>query len=169
MACRDDHDCLTSSEEERLPVATGGEEAGALAEQLARAEARGVAVTTLCLDECSVECGGCRGTIRRSCAAVGTGQHWLVLVSDEAEALAGEIGSDGDALAIRTRQQLQVDLASWYIRHSTALTAVLCDLSQRQDQVLAPETWATLQLVDTPDRRGSWLDHMRALIPRGAP
>jgi DNA-binding MarR family transcriptional regulator len=160
---------LIDATQERLLVAIGRHEASALAEPLARAEARGVAVTTLCLDECAAECGGCRGTICRSCAAVSTAQHWLVLVSDSAEVLAGEIGLRDDALAVRTRQQLQVDLASWYIRHSMALMAVLSDLSRHPDRVLDPETRAILESVDSPDRQGGWLDHMRVLVRREAP
>jgi predicted transcriptional regulator len=159
---------LIDATQERLLVAIGRQEASALAEPLARAETRGVAVTTLCLDECPVECGGCRGTICRSCAAVSAGQRWLILVSDHAEALASEIGLDDDALAVRTRQQLQVDLASWYIQHSMALTAVLSDLSRRQDQVLAPETRELLQSVDSRERHGGWLDHLRLLVRREA-
>jgi predicted transcriptional regulator len=159
---------LIDATQERLLVAIGRAEASALAEPLARAEARGVAVTTLCLDECPAECGGCRGTICRSCAAVSAVQHWLVLVADNAEALAGEIGLDDDALAVRTHQQLQVDLASWYIQHSMALAAVLSDLSRRQDQVLAPETRALLQSVDPHNRHGGWLDHLRVLVRRDA-
>src|SRR5215212_2457535 len=159
---------LIDATQEQLLVAIGRAEASALAEPLARAETRGVAVTTLCLDECSVDCGGCRGTICRSCAAVSAVQQWLVLVSDNAEALAGEIGLNNDALAVRTHQQLQVDLASWYIRHSMALTAVLSDLNRRQDQVLAPETRALLQSVDPYDRQGGWLDHLRVLVRRDA-
>ena len=69
---------------------------------------------------------------------------------------------------MRTRQQLQVDLASWYIQHSMALAAVLSDLSRRQDQVLAPETRALLQSVDPYDRQGGWLDHLRVLVRRDA-
>jgi DNA-binding MarR family transcriptional regulator len=159
---------LIDATQERLLVAIGRQEATALAEPLARAEARGVVVTTLCLDECPVECGGCRGTICRSCAAVGDAQHWLVLVADHAETLAGEIASHDDALAVRTRQQIQVDLASWYIQHSLALTAVLSDLSRRQDQVLAPETRALLQSVDPHNRQGGWLEHLRVLVRREA-
>jgi DNA-binding MarR family transcriptional regulator len=160
---------LIDASQERLLVAIGRQEAAALAAPLAQAEARGVAVTTLCLDECSVECGGCRGTICRSCAALGAEQHWLVLVSDEAEVLAGEFDLHDGVLAVRTRQQLQVDLASWYIRHSMALTAVLSDLSGRQDQVLGPQTRALLQSVDASDRQGGWLDHMRLLVRREEP
>src|SRR5687768_9566159 len=50
---------LIDGTRERLLIAIGRQEASALAEPLARAESRGVAVTTLCLDECPAECGGC--------------------------------------------------------------------------------------------------------------
>jgi hypothetical protein len=157
---------LIDATQEHLLVAIGRQEASALAEPLARAVARGAMVTTMCLDECPTECGGCRGTICRSCATVSPGQRWLILVADHAEALASEIGSDGDALAVRTRQQIQVNLAGWYIQHSIALTAVLSDLGRRQDQVLEPDTRALLQSVDARARHGGWLDHMRALLQR---
>lgn len=153
----------------QLLVAIGRQEAGTLAGALARAEARGVAVTTLCLDTCPEECGGCRGTICRSCVIAGEGQHWLVLVADEAETLAGEIGRQGDVMGVRTRQQLQVNLASWYIRHSIALTAVLGELSRRQGQALEPETRALLEAADAPHRQGGWLDQLRTLLRRNRP
>jgi hypothetical protein len=107
--------------------------------------------------------------IFRYSAALVAEQRWLVLVSDDTEMLAGEISPQNDVLAVRTRQRLQLDLASWYIRHSIALTAVLSDLSGRQDQVLAPETRALLQSVDTSERQGGWLDHLRVLVGRDAP
>jgi hypothetical protein len=68
--------------------------------------------------------------------------------------------------AVRTRQLLQVDLASWYIQHSMALAAVLSDLSRCQNQVLAPETRALLQSVDPRNQHGGWLDHLRVLVRR---
>ena len=158
---------LLDAAQERLLVAIGRQEAGALAEPLARAARRGVAVVTLCLDECPQECGGCQGTVCRSCAALAADQRWLVLVVDDAEILAGEIASLDDVLAVRTRQRLQVDLAGWYIRHSMALTAALSELRSRPDRRLARETEVLLRAVDLDDRRGGWLEHMRALIGRG--
>jgi HTH-type transcriptional regulator, sugar sensing transcriptional regulator len=158
---------LVDASQERLLVAVGRQEAGTLAEAVAQAALRGVDVVTLCLDECPQECGGCRGTVCRSCAAFATDQRWLVLVADEAEMLAGEIGPHDDVLAVRTRQRLQVDLAGWYIRHSMALTAVLSELRNRHDSALTPETEALLRSVDLSDRRGGWLDQMRALMRSG--
>jgi len=44
---------------------------------------------------------------------------------------------------------------------------VLNELRSRPDQELAPETQALLQAVDIGDRRGGWLDHLRALVRWG--
>ena len=160
---------LIGATHDTLLIALGHQEASALAEWLAYAETRGVEIITLCLDECPQACGNCRGLICRYCAALATDQHWLVLVSDDAEMLAGEIGPHNEILAVRTRQQLQVDLAAWYIRHSMTLTAVLSDLARRQDQVLEPETQVLLRSVDPGDRKGGWLDQMRMLLQRETP
>jgi HTH-type transcriptional regulator, sugar sensing transcriptional regulator len=160
---------LIDAAQKQLLVAIVRQEASALAKALAQAEARGVELVTLCLDECPEECGSCRGTICRYCAALAAEQRWLVLVADDAEVLAGEIGPNDDVLAVRTRQRLQVDLAGWYIRHSMTLTAVLSELRNRQDHVLEPETQALLRSVDPSTWRGGWLDHMRTLFRRGTP
>src|SRR5205085_440176 len=109
----------------------------------------------------------CQGTICRSCAALAAEQRFLVLVADDAEVLTGEIGAHNEVLAVRTRQQMQVDLAGWYIRHTMALTAVLSDLRRHQSHRLEPQTEALLRSVDLGNRHGGWLDHMRALVGRG--
>jgi HTH-type transcriptional regulator, sugar sensing transcriptional regulator len=151
-----------------LLIATTRQEAGVLGEALAQAERRGAERLTLCLDDCPSDCGNCGGVICRYCATRAVDQRWLMLVSDDTEMLAGEIDPHGDVLAVRTRQRLQVDLASWYIRHTVTLTAVLSDLNSYQDQRLRPETQAFLRSVERSDRRGGWLDHMRALLQRSA-
>jgi predicted transcriptional regulator len=158
---------LLDTTQQRLLVAVGRQEASALAEGVAQAAQRGVEVVTLCLDECREECGNCRGTICRHCAVLGTEQRWLVLVADDAEMVAGEIGPHDEVLAVRTRQQLQVDLASWYIRHTMALTVVLSDLRRRDNHLLEPEAEALLRSVDLGSRHGGWLDHLRALVGQG--
>jgi predicted transcriptional regulator len=159
---------LLNATQKQLLVAITLPEAQVLAESLAQAAARGVEIVTLCLDECPQECGSCQGTICRYCAALEGEQRWLVLVADGAEVLAGEIDSNDEVLAVRTRQQLQIDLASWYIQHSMALTALLSELSSRQNHELKPETQALLRSLDSDERRGGWLDQLRALLRHGA-
>jgi predicted transcriptional regulator len=160
---------LIDRAERRLMVAVRPREAAALAPELTRAEARGVDITTLCLEGCPGDCGGCRGRLHRYRVAPEAESQWLILVPDAAEVLAAELGpGDEDALAVRTRQPLLVNLTSWYIRHSIALAAVVGDLGGQLDQLLAPETRALLSSVG-PVGNGGWLEHMRRLLARRGP
>jgi predicted transcriptional regulator len=157
---------LVGQTTERLLVVIWPAEARALAEPLAQAEARGVEIVTLCPTACADACGGCRGQIYRYSLTLEQPTRWLVLVPDGAELLAGEIGAGDDTLAVRTRQRLLVDLASWYIRHSIALAAVLSDLDNQLERLLEPETLATLRSVGPTSGGHGWLEHMRSLLKR---
>ncbi len=92
--------------------------------------------------------------------------RWLVAVSDAAELLAGEIGPDDAAVAVRTRQRLLVELALGYVRHSIALAAILGDLGDRVESRLMPETRAILSSVGPGGPDGGWMEHMRQLLAR---
>ncbi len=157
---------LFSAARERVLLAIWPQEALELAEPLAQAEARGVEITTLCLAACPEECGGCRGQIYRYKVAPEQSRRWLVVVPDGAEVLAGEIGSGEEALAVRTRQGLLVNLATWYIRHSLALAAVLTDLGGQLEQLLKPETRSVLVSAGPGERNEGWLEYMVRLLDR---
>jgi predicted transcriptional regulator len=148
----------------RLLVAVWPEEALALANHVARAEKRGVEITTLCLAACAKECGGCRGRIYRYRVAPEKRTRWLVLVSDEAEVLAGEISQGEEALTVRTRQPVLVELAAWYIRHSIALATLLSDVGSRLKHLLKPETKSVLASVGPAEHKAGWLEHMFQLL-----
>ena len=155
---------LIDATQERLLVAIWPEEARALAAPLAQAEARGAQVTTLCLTACPTPCGGCRGQIYPYRTVLEPSNRWLVLVPDGAEALAGEIGPREETLAVRTHQGLLVELVSGYIRHSIALAAVLQDLGGHLDDLLTPQTHATLDALGPGRPDTGWLEHMRQLL-----
>ncbi len=162
---------LMDGAREHLLVAIWPPEARQLAEPLRRVAARGVNITTLCLAACDEECGGCQGHLYRYRVAPEDRARWLVLVPDGDEVLAGEIVGDDAALSVRTRQRLLVEVASWYIRHSIALAAVLTDLGPRLDDALSPQTHAVLATVGPVGRPTDWLAHMRHLlasVPDGA-
>ncbi len=135
---------LLDATRQKLLVAVWPQEARVLAPDVAQAEARAVEMTTLCLAACSKKCGYCRGCVHRYPVVPKQQTRWLVLVADGAEMLASEIGPGEQALTIRTHQQLPVDLAEGFIRHSIALAAVLADLGQRRENQLSPETLAIL-------------------------
>jgi HTH-type transcriptional regulator, sugar sensing transcriptional regulator len=159
---------LLEAAQERLLLALWPQEAANLAQPLAQAEERGVEITTLCLAACPQECGGCRGQVYRYRVAPEQEQRWLVLVPDGAEVLTGEIGSDEAALAVRTRQRLLIELATWYIRHSIALATILNDLGSRLEQFLEPETRLILASLETNGHRKGWLEHMVRLVTKEA-
>ncbi len=149
-----------------LLVALWRQEAQALAGSLARAEARGVDVTTLCLEACPQQCEGCRGRVYRYRVALDRQARWLVLVANAAEVLAAEIAADKETLAVRTRQKLLVDLAAWYIRHNIAVAAILSDLGGRLKRLLSPKTRAVLAAIGPDQQQTGWLEHMRQLLRR---
>jgi hypothetical protein len=155
---------LVGDAKERLLIAIARHDAAALAKPLAQAEARGVGITTLCLDTCAGECGDCRGNICPHCVAVDETTRWLVLVVDGTEVLAGEHGDGDEVVAVRTRQPLLVNLVSWYIWHSMALATIVNDLNDRLEHVLDPETRARLQAVGPSEQAGGWLEYMRQLL-----
>jgi DNA-binding MarR family transcriptional regulator len=154
---------LIDGAQTQLAVALGPSEARILADALAQAEQRGVAITTLCLNACAELCGGCRGQLFRYHVAPEQSRGWLILVADDSELLAGEIGG-ADALAIRTRQALLVGMSSWYIRHSIALAAVLSDLGGQLERLIEPETRAVLEAIGAEQPGGGWLNQMRRLL-----
>lgn len=154
---------LLSTARERVLLAVWPQEVLNLAEPLGQAEARGVEITTLCLAGCPQECGGCRGQIHRYQVAPEQRQRWLVVVPDRAEVLAGEIGPGEETLAVRTRQRLLVELATWYIRHSIALAVVVGDLGSRLGELLKAESRSILASLKVNGHQEGWLEHMLRL------
>jgi predicted transcriptional regulator len=169
---------LIDAAQHRLLIANWTVEAQALASNLAEAEARGVEITTLCLQACPAECGGCCGSIFRYRLAPEYAARWLVLVQDDSEALAGEIGPSDEALTVRTRQRLLVELSGWYIRHSIALAGVVSDLGDVLPALLSAQTLAALASLGPggyhtgePDEteggpEAGWLEYMQHAINR---
>jgi DNA-binding MarR family transcriptional regulator len=157
---------LIESADRKLLVALWPNEAATLAPQFAGAQDRGVEITTLCLAACTQECGFCRGRVYRYQVMSEQQRRWFTLVPDDREVLTGEIGEDGDALAVRTSQHLLVEMASWFIRHSIALAAVITDIGDELTRLIQPETSAVLEAVGPGGRNDGWLQHMRTLLKR---
>jgi len=156
---------LVSGAREHLMVAVWPPESQALGENLAFAQDRGVAITTLCLAACVQECGHCRGQIHRYSVQPDDSARWLVIVADGSEVLTGQMGPGQEAQAIRTRQPLLVDLSAWFIRHSIALAALLGDLGSRLPDLLKPDTRAILASAGPGgDREDDWLAYMSQLL-----
>lgn len=138
------------------------QEATALRAEVSDAERRGVEITTLCMAACEQECGGCRGAVYRYRVAPGDVPRRLVVVADGAEAVAGEIGPNGDAHTVKTRQPLVVDVCGSSIRGGIALAAIVADLGPRLDDAISPETRALLDAA-APRGDAGFVERMREL------
>lgn len=160
-----EHACsLIASAETALLTALWPEEAIILADDFRRAAQRGVKVTTLCLADCSQDCGHCQGRVHRYVVAPLQRQRWLVLIPDQRQLLAAEFKPSGEALGLRTCQQMLVDFATWYIHHSIALAAIFKDAGDQIENLLSPETLNILETLALGGAQGNWLQHMRQIL-----
>lgn len=105
----------------KLSIAVQPPEAALLAGELRDADERGVRITTLCMEACNPECGGCRGDIHCCSACPDDGNRWLLVVADDDATLAAEFRVNGQVSAMRTHQPLVARLATAYVRQSAAL------------------------------------------------
>jgi hypothetical protein len=156
---------LIDAADNDLLVAVWPQEAIALEGSMSQAQARGVGITTLCLAACPQECGRCRGQIHRYHVSPEDISRWLVVAADAKEMLAGEIRPDDTAHAVRTTQQMLVELAGWYVRNSVALATLVSDLGDRLPGLLSPEAAAALASLGS-DGAGGWLEQMRSVLSR---
>ncbi len=142
-----------------LRIALQPSEAAHLAIPLREARERGVDITTLCLERCEVECGGCVGNIHRCGLAPSHGTRWLLIVSDGHAALLGYFADRG-VTAVFTRQLLVVELTAAYIQQSTTLAILGSELAGRFEGLLSAET---RRVLDGLYPAGDFLAYMREL------
>lgn len=150
---------LLDEVESGLLVAIQPTEAAALAPALAAARDRGVSITTLCMEACESECGGCVGGIHRYCLAPAHGTRWLLLVADERRMIAAEMDLVATQ-AIATEQTLIVQLAAAYIRQSLALAMLGGALGDRFDGLLSLEARKILDQLHPQGGFIAWLRYV---------
>ena len=142
-----------------LLVAIQPAEASRLAMPLQRARDRGVAITTLCLEACERECGGCQGQIHRHQLAPKGTARWLLLVADQRQVLLGQFDRSS-AEGVVTAQPLLVELASAFIRQSLTLALLGDELGDQLEGLLSKHTRQVLNRL-YPD--GDFLAHIQSL------
>ena len=155
---------LLDGAQSKLLIALSPPESLALQRNLDAAAGRGVEVTTLCLRACEEECGRCKGQIFRYRIAPEAMTRWFIVVMDDNELLAGQIGASDDTQAMRTRQRLLVNLAAGYIRRSITLAILLNDLGDPAKINLSASTLSALKALDPSDAGGNWLEHLHSLL-----
>ncbi|MGH8296956.1 MAG: TrmB family transcriptional regulator [Steroidobacteraceae bacterium] len=134
---------LVESCRRSLLVAIQPADAAELSDSLHAASARGVAVTTLCLQNCAHECGGCVGSLHRHPIMPGGTPRWLVVVADESTSLVGQLDAAAADGAL-TQQRPMVELAAAYIRQTIALAVLGCELAAEHFQDLLSSQAKTL-------------------------
>ncbi|MDN5873526.1 MAG: hypothetical protein L0H29_03985 [Sinobacteraceae bacterium] len=122
---------LVEAAQQSLFIALQPPEARQLAPLLRAAADRGIKITTLCMEACPAECGGCQGHIHRCKLTHDDSGRWLLIVADETTAMTAEIDGHDSARGIETHQPLVVQLVSAYIRQSTALAILGGELGDR--------------------------------------
>jgi predicted transcriptional regulator len=146
--------------ENELLVAIQPAEAEALAEPLRDARERGVVITTLCMEACLSECGGCQGQIHSYDLAPENNDRWLLLAGDGQRAIAGEITAAGTT-AIATEHHLVVELVAGYIRQSLALAIVADDLGDRFEGLLSENA---RHVLDSLQPGSGFLDRLARIV-----
>ncbi len=142
-----------------LLLAVQPQEAARLSEALQHARARGVAITTVCLEACERECGACAGDVYRFQAAPGGGMRWLLLVADQREALVGQFDR-ATVQGVVTAQPPVVELTGAYIRQGLSLALLSNELGARLRQLMSPRT---RQALDRLYPGEGFLAHLRSL------
>jgi predicted transcriptional regulator len=157
---------LINTAQQGILISIWPEEARQLNETLQHAKNRGVRIITLCLRGCPQACPACQGDVFRYSLAPMTGRRWLIIAADDVELLAGEITPQKDALAVRTRQKMLVNLTASFIQNSIALAAILNGFGDQVDTLLDPQTRAALDALHPLQARGRWIDVMKEMIHR---
>lgn len=148
---------------DELLIALQADEAAPLAEALRKARERGVRITTLCMQACATECGGCQGELHRYCLQPSPTTRWLLVVSDASSLVAGEIDVSGDAFAVGTRQRLIIEITSSYIRQSIAFATLADELGEDCfARLLSPNA---TQVLDAMHPANGFLSYLRGLLP----
>ncbi|MFN2459997.1 MAG: TrmB family transcriptional regulator [Candidatus Velthaea sp.] len=147
-----------------LTLAVSPEEMSRLAGDIASADARGVAITTLCVAACEPECGGCRGALFRYWLAEPGDKRWFIVIADGREFIAGEIRSDEDTMVLRTRQPLLIELATSYVRNAIALCTLIADGGIDLEEALSPATREVLARLGPTAGGADFLKHLREVV-----
>lgn len=126
---------IIDNSQKTLFVGIEQREAGLLAESMTHAAERNIDITTLCMQACEQECGGCKGNIERYNIAPTGESNWLVLIADNKTALVGQINNHG-AEGMVTDQRIGVEIANSFIRQNLTLAALGQALGENLQNIL---------------------------------
>jgi predicted transcriptional regulator len=131
-----------------------------LAEEVTRAEARGVQVTTLCLQGCPHECGGCRERLYRYDLDSRKDPRSLVVVRDKTELLVGQCYADGSAGGAATKMPAFVALAMQSVQNTIAVAEIARSAGDRLPGLLDEAARETVRRAGLRVDEESWIERL---------
>ncbi len=160
-------EALVDSAQQRLLAGVWSEESKRLSGAFGRALARGVVPTTLCIQGCPQECGGCRGQIYRYPLATDAQTHWLLLVGDGRELLAGQVFPDGETTAAVSQQEVFVAVAARYLQNTIAAAEIVRSLGPRLRRQLDSQAREALEGAGLAIGGTPWFERILSAVRRG--
>lgn len=158
---------IAAGARKRLLVGIWSQESKVLADSFRKAKARGVEVTTLCIQGCPQACGGCQGHTYRYPMALGAKTRWLVVASEK-EALIGQVFPDGQASGAASRQEAVASLAAQYVRNTVAVAEIVRSMGPKLLESVDAEAREALQGVGLALDGEAWFDQIRSAVGVGA-
>jgi predicted transcriptional regulator len=151
---------LIQAAEQRLLVLVWSTESLRLGEEVAAAEARGVEVTTLCVQGCPDECGGCTGRLYRYDVDSIEEPRSLVVVRDDAEVIVGQCHADGSASGAVTRMPAFVDLARQSVMNTIVVAEIARSAGGRLTGLLDDGAQEVVRRAGMRTDSASWIDRL---------
>ena len=139
-----------------------------LADVVAEALERGVAVTTLCQRACPEPCGSCQGSLFRHDVDGPVHERWLLVVADDREALAADLSRRGtSATGFVTHHPAMVHMAAASVRDGIAAAEIVRSLGAGMlDTVDRPAQLALSGPSLADSGRHSWWERVRQRLRR---
>jgi HTH-type transcriptional regulator, sugar sensing transcriptional regulator len=151
---------LIEAADSRLLLSLWSTESARLADEVAAAEVRGVQVTTLCVQACPQECGGCTGRLYRYDVNSIEEPRSLVVIRDDAELLVGQFYADGSARGAVTRMPALVDMARQSVQSTIAVAEIARSAGGRLTGLLDESAREAVRRAGMETAGESWVDRI---------
>lgn len=149
-------------------VGIWSQESKLLADSFLKASARGVEVTTLCIQGCPKECGGCQGHTYRYPMALGAKTRWLIIASEK-EALIGQVFPDDQASGAASRQEAVASLATQYIRNAVAVAEIVRSMGPKLLTSVDERARSALKGAGLSFNGEAWFDQVLSAVAERRP
>jgi len=149
-----------------LVMALWSVESRRLAPAVEAAQARGVAITVLCVEGCAGECGGCRGEIFRYPVSGETARRWLMVVPDQRLAVLAQVGAGNETRGVQTELPMLVALTTQYVQNAIAVAEIVRSIGRKLPGLVDDRARDALEGIELAGAGEPWLQRIVRLIGR---